>query len=56
MHDLKSIKTRALNIGMPFRVWAKLASEPGSIVHQPQISNWFDGTQETKAKEKALVE
>ena len=55
MHDLKSIKTRALNIGLPFRVWAKLASEPGSIVHQPQISNWFDGIAPSADKQKRLI-
>lgn len=55
MDDLKSIRKRAEAIGLPFYTWAKLSSEPGSKLHQPQISNWLNGTPPSTVKVKRLM-
>lgn len=56
MSDVKDIKERALRIGLPYRVWAKLASTPESTLHHPQISNWFSGIAPSPAKQERLLE
>ena len=55
MHDLKSIRQRAERVGLPFRVWAKLSSTPESTIHQPNLSNWLDGTRTSESKVKRLM-
>lgn len=55
MDDLKSIRKRAEAIGLPFYTWAKLSSEPGSKLHQPQISNWLNGTPPSAVKVARLM-
>lgn len=55
MDDLKAIRKRAEAIGLPFYTWAKLSSEPGSKLHQPQISNWLNGTPPSTVKVKRLM-
>ena len=55
MDDLKAIRKRAEAVGLPFYTWAKLASEPGSKLHQPQISNWLNGTPPSAVKVARLM-
>ena len=55
MDDLKAIRKRAEVIGLPFYTWAKLSSEPGSKLHQPQISNWLNGTPPSAVKVARLI-
>lgn len=55
MDDLKAIRKRAEVIGLPFYTWAKLSSEPGSKLHQPQISNWLNGTPPSAVKVARLL-
>jgi hypothetical protein len=55
MDDLKAIRKRAESIGLPFYTWAQLASEPGSKLHQPQISNWLNGTPPSAVKVERLL-
>jgi hypothetical protein len=52
---LKSIRQRAERIGLPFYTWAKLASLPESKLHQPQISNWLNGTPPSAVKVARLL-
>ncbi len=55
MDDLKSIRTRAQNIGLPFKVWGRLASTPESKIHQPDISHWLDGEVVSASKIERLL-
>ena len=53
--DLKAIRKRAEAVGLPFHTWAKLSSEPGSKLHQPQISGWLNGTPPSAVKVARLL-
>lgn len=55
LEDLKSIRHRAERISLPFHTWAKLASEPGSKLHQPQVSGWLNGTPPSAVKVERLL-
>ena len=53
--ELKSIKERASRIGLPHRVWSRLASEPNSIIYPQNVSNWLAGDATSESKVKRLV-
>jgi|ERR1700693_1927013 len=54
--DLTSIRKRASNINLSFKVWAKLTSSGGQKIHQPEISAWLSGDEPLKVdKQERLV-
>jgi hypothetical protein len=53
--DLKSIKERAARIGLPHRVWSRLASTPDSKIYEQNLSNWLCGDKTSDSKVKRLM-
>lgn len=51
----QDIKQRALAIGLPFKTWARLASQSDMTIHSPEISNWFDNYPMREEKQKRLL-
>jgi hypothetical protein len=55
MYDLKLIRQRAEQAGIPFKVWCRLASLPDSKIYQPNLSNFFDGEKMSEPKVQRLL-
>ena len=53
--DLKSIKERARAVGLPHRVWSRLASMPDSKVYEQNLSNWLNGEKMSTSKIERLL-
>lgn len=56
LEDLKSIKERARAVGLPHRVWSRLASMPDSKVYEQNLSNWLNGEKMSTSKIERLLD